>query len=244
MKKNKVIVLSLIIFGILFVGIGSLLLLNSNDKNNNNNDSKNNTSNAENIEIPPKSKDSITYKEYKIDNQAFLLLKNEDEKEFYTTIIIDYLNSNNEIINTNYLYLFNFLPQKEVVVKIPEIEEEYNKYNIGIDANEELIHKSRYNDIEVIDENKKEMQEISLTVVNKSNEPITYISTGVLFYKGEEFVGYEEQALYNVEANSSTSLEILYTKKVGEHYSLIDFDNYKVVINDAYSVIEDKMIAN
>lgn len=230
MKKNKLFYIIPIALSLLLIIIGVFILLNNN---------KNNSNSENNNEIPDIPNDilsNISYKDYKtVDDNIVVIVRNNNSIDVSLSVVIEYMNDEKKV-DTN-SYLLNALPaNKEAVVSFPITDKKYSDYNIKIEGNKLTDYISYYDDVKIEPSKIDEIKMIEVKINNNSNDTISEIDLGVLYYKNGNVITYENMKLTEALGNASYGSRFKFPHEKNNQYSYIDFDVFKVILNGAYSV--------
>lgn len=121
----------------------------------------------------------------------------------------------------------------EIAVEMFSTPESFDSYKIDIDV-EPTTNVSYFDQVELTHNNNGE--EIVVQVKNNSQDVIDYTNVSVVYYQGDEVVGFNYDLEFSTETGESSNF-ILYFP-YDNNYDDVSFDSYKVFINEAYSFKE------
>jgi len=106
-----------------------------------------------------------------------------------------------------------------------------HKINLRASDSSDYI-KSYHDDLTISDNNTG--KEVIIKLKNTSKNTIESINVAVVFYKNDKIVGFDNNYEFDLKSNkeASMSIHVPYSK---DSFEIIDFDDYEIFINDAYS---------
>ena len=120
--------------------------------------------------------------------------------------------------------------QSEIAKEFWGTPEDFDHYKIYVDVKEtskecfvnELT--SKHNDTG---------KQITVQVENTTETEIEFIEAAVVYYQGETVVGYDYQLVGDIKPERSANFNLDYP--YDKNYKKVNFDSYKVFINEAYN---------
>ena len=254
-KKNggkiaAIIIVSLLVLAGIIVGIILLVSGGSKSENNGENPSGNNIVNnvekpINNVEKPVNNTEkpgtgkttdyvsNIKSTEYVTKrDRVVVVLENKNSIDLTLDAEIVYYDANNTILEKDSGYLASFQAGATSAIEFYEPEDPYDHYKITYEA-EKAYYRAHNSEVTIKDVDDKENGRINVTFTNNSKEEINNIEVGILFYKNGKVVGYSDDFEYDLPAGESILLKIDYP--YDNNYDDLDFDDYKIYINDAYN---------
>ena len=156
--------------------------------------------------------------------------KNNNKVNIDLTIEVEFYDANGTLVGSDKESLYSVGAGSEVAVELYDTPESFTKYDIYTDATVESITKSYADSIE-ISHNKTE--NVVAQVKNNSNDVISAMQVAVVYYQGDKVVGYDYG--YESDIKPGRSGNFNFSNPYNNNYDDIDFDNYKIFVNEAYS---------
>ena len=209
---------------------------NTNAVINVNTNTNTNTNTVTNTSVGTLGKGStgnFTYELARTEKQRVIaIFKNNDKEVYDLDIKISFFDSNGNLIGSDDDFLLGIAPGQEFVSEFFEAPSQFATYKIEIEKLKSS-YTSHNNDIEV-SVNKNDVDEkLILQLKNTSNEEIRSVDIGVVFYRNGKVVGYDSDYETGIKVGATAILSARYP--TDEYYNSVEFDNYKVYINSAYS---------
>lgn len=159
---------------------------------------------------------------------------NSSETINYLIIDIAFFDSDNNLIKVEKEYIHNALAGSVSYSKINIVNDNkpVSKIEIALnkevyDADEKIYTNQVIGTLTSIEEGK-----LNLNIENNSGVILDEVLATIIFYKDNKIVDIFPTALLNVETVASQEISVPVYKD-GESYSYIDYDDYKVIINNA-----------
>lgn len=159
---------------------------------------------------------------------------NSSETINYLIIDIAFFDSDNNLIKVEKEYIHNALAGSVSYSKINIVNDDkpVSKIEIALnkevyDADEKIYTNQVIGTLTSIEEGK-----LNLNIENNSGVILDEVLATIIFYKDNKIVDIFPTALLNVETVASQEISVPVYKD-GESYSYIDYDDYKVIINNA-----------
>lgn len=210
---------------VILTGCSKSATPNSTGANENTNSGKNENSSSENLGKNITSSGSVTER-----GKLVVFAKNNNNVAVDMEIEVEFYDANNTIVGSDSEELLGIGSNGEIAVEMYDTPENFDNYKIYVDV-EKTNEISYYDQLEVAHNNSGE--EIAVQVKNNSQDVIEYISVSVVYYQGDKVVGIDDDIESDIKSGRAANfnLDFPYDK----NYDDIEFDNYKVFVNGAYS---------
>ncbi len=210
---------------VILTGCSKSVTPNSTGTNENTNSGKNENSSSENLGKNITNSGSVTER-----GKLVVFAKNNNNVAVDMEIEVEFYDANNTIVGSDSEELLGIGSNGEIAVEMYDTPENFDNYKIYVDV-EKTNEISYYDQLEVAHNNNGE--EIAVQVKNNSQDVIEYISVSVVYYQGDKVVGIDDDIESDIKSGRSANfnLDFPYDK----NYDDIEFDNYKVFVNGAYS---------
>lgn len=190
---------------------------------------------------------NVTTYNGKNNNMVFVVKNNGKDTADYINIDIAFYDANGKLTKTDKQYARNLLAGSEAMVRVDlteysndgktklpnKIEVAVNKTDYGTTFEE--VYTSKVSG--KVEKSETEGQ-LTLTLTNQSGKTLDEVSPAVVFYKDSKPVDVVIDYLYNVGETSTSTIYIpTYIDK--EETKYLDYDDVKVVINSAFSYIQN-----
>lgn len=246
-KSNKGLIITIIIMGLVIIAclIVMLILLLGN----NNSDSDNlaingvvntNTDTNTNNVVDDTPVDDVPISDSKIAilnedsdqrNRLLLTLKNKNKTTIDVVTEVEFYDEDDKFLGSDKAYLYGFGYNQEAVIRIYNTPTGYAYYKVYFDV-DESYYISYVKDMTLTSNNNKADNKIVVQAKNNSDVEIKTVEVVVIFYKNNEVVGYETD--YETSISPGRSANLSYYYPYDSSYDTIDFDDYKLYINEAY----------
>jgi hypothetical protein len=165
-------------------------------------------------------------------NDILITLKNNNSKLVDLKIEVEFYDEDDNLVDSQTDNVKCFDPNAEVMSLVGTGYgiDEYDHYKVFVDA-EASDDISVRKDLEI--SNNDNGNQIVTQVLNNSEEEIDSVEIVVLFIKDGEIVGARENSEYNIKPGRSGNLKTSYPYS-RKTYKDIEFDEYKVVLKEAY----------
>ena len=163
-------------------------------------------------------------------NRLVVFAKNNNNIVIDLTIEVEFYDANNALVSSGKEYLYGVGSGAEVAVEIYDTPSSFNSYKIYADAEETSYTKTFFDSIEL---SHNRADKVVAQVKNNSTSTIDTISAAVVYYQGTTVVGYDEETAFDVKPGRSGNLNFF--EPYDNNYDDVEYDNYKVFINEAYS---------
>lgn len=192
---------------------------NNEKKNTNNNPAKTGTS--ENVE----------YSLIKADDGDYILFgKNKNDGTNEIDFTVEFYNEKDEFIGKGTADLTAVSKNTEFAIDLYDAPKSYDHYKVFIDLEktdnksytDKLTATATINDGKVVGQ-----------VKNTTDETIDYMSISVVYYKDNKVIGYDDTFIGETKPGRSANFD--FYKPYDENYDDLEYDTYKIYINDAYS---------
>jgi len=175
---------------------------------------------------------NVELNSYILEDESLLVtLKNNNDFDIKTLWIEPiFYDKDNKVTGTSKTGFKVIKSGKEVAINDFDVPKNFETYEIKLYLGEENNYISYTDKIEIESNNTGE--KIVVTSINQSNKDLSILDIGIVYYKNGIPVGFSNETQYDVEKNSTTYFNILYSYDKG--FDRISFDEYKVFINSAY----------
>lgn len=145
-------------------------------------------------------------------------------------IEVEFYDENGMILGSDSDSIMAVGKNAEIAIEMWSTPDSFDNYKIYIDA--EKTDEISYHDYLEINHNIND-KKVAVQIKNNSQDTIDYITVSVVYYKGEQVVGIDDSIDSEIKSGRSANfnLSFPYNKK----YKNVDFDTYKVFVNEAYS---------
>lgn len=159
---------------------------------------------------------------------------NSSETINYLIIDIAFFDSDNNLIKVEKEYIHNALAGSVSYSKINIVNDNKPVSKIEIALNKEVYEADEkiYTNQVIGTLTSIEEGKLNLNIENNSGVILDEVLATIIFYKDNKIVDIFPTALLNVETVASQEISVPVYKD-GESYSYIDYDDYKVIINNA-----------
>ena len=165
-------------------------------------------------------------------NNFIVVAKNNSKANIDLIVKVDFYDINDSLISTENAYLNGVGPKAEVAVQIANVPDGYSRYEISFKAETSIYSKTFYNEVELT--LKKDFT-VTAEVKNNTKEIINYISAAIVYYKDNVIVGYDSNSVSDVKPRESAIFNFYQPNDF--EYNEVEYDKYKVYINETYSYI-------
>ena len=205
---------------------------NNNDSNSNTgNSSNNNSNNNSNITFPgnTQTENKIKYTLVKtLDDTNVIIGQNNNEGSSLIEIEVEFYDKENNFLGSS--SDVNLTKGSEFAVELYNSPKTYDHYKAFFD-----IKKSDYilfdNQLKVTSNDTGDR--IVSQINNTTNDEIDYIDASIVYYKDNKVVGYDSSVAGDTKPGRSANFS--FYKPYDNNYDDIDFDTYKIFINEAYN---------
>ena len=224
-----------IVFNLIVCFFIILTVVGCSNDNKNNEGNNTSTGTNENSSEPTYSPDelskNITNEVATAKNGSLLVIaKNNNKVAVDMEIEVEFYDENNMIIGSDSNIISAVGANAEIAIEMWDTPDSFNDYKLYIDV-EQTSNTAYFDKIELTHNNNNE--EIIVQVKNNSEDTIEYMSVSVVYYQGEQVVGIEEDSEFDIKSGRSANFTISYP--YDKNYDDVNFDNYKVFVNEAYS---------
>ena len=193
--------------------------------NNNNSNSKSQQETGANIEKNIKSNGAVT------DLGKFIVfVTNENNVAVDMEIEVEFYDANGTIVGSDSEDLQAVGAKADIAIDMWSTPDSFDNYKIYVDA-EQTTKNSYFDKLELTHNNNG--KEIVAQVKNNSSDTIDYITVSVVYYQGNTVVGYDDNIETDIKTGRSGNFKLNYP--YNKKYKDVQFDSYKVFINEAYS---------
>lgn len=159
-----------------------------------------------------------------------VFVKNDNDVAIDIEIEVEFYDAENVIVGSDSDSWHAIGNNSEIATEMWNTPENFDNYKIYVDV-EQTEETSYYDQLEVTHNNNGE--EIVVQVKNNSQDVIEYINVSVVYYQGDKVVGIDDSSDSDIKSGRSANFNLMfpYDKK----YNDVNFDNYKVFVNEACS---------
>lgn len=176
----------------------------------------------------------IDYLINKNDELIVYVTNNSNETINYLIIDIAFFDSDNNLIKVEKEYIHNALAGSVSYSKTNIVNDDKPVSKIEIALNKEVyeVDEKIYTNQVIGTLTSIEEGKLNLNIENNSGVVLDEVLATIIFYKDNQIIDIFPTTLLNVEMSASQEIPVPIYKD-GESYFYIDYDNYKVVINNA-----------
>lgn len=228
MKKTKKIILSLVMIMCLF--LTSACGSSKSEDEGSNTTSGTNTNSSSNSKSSSEKLSVTTSAEVAKSGDLIVYITNDEKTTVDVDVEVEFYDADGKIVGTDEFYLNGIKSGTTTASEAYNSTDDWESYKVYADA-EETIYTSYLSEVSETHNDNKE--EIIVQVSNDSEDEINTISASVVFYKGDEVVGISEDSDFDIKSGRTANLTFYYP--YDKNYDDLDFDTYKVYINEAYT---------
>ena len=196
----------------------------------NENDEKQQTQTDNNVTQIPNGENSNVKGLVTKNGNLIVFTKNNKNVPVDMDFEVEFYDENGIIVGSDTDELVAVGAGREVAVEMTNIPKNFKTYKIYVD--EEKSEKTEYfNKIEATHNNNGE--NIVVQVKNNSKDAIDNITVVVVYYNKGEIVGSDEEMVFDVAAGRAGNFTLYYPYDA--EYNDIKFDDYKVIVTEAFS---------
>lgn len=176
---------------------------------------------------------------YETESDLIAILKNNNKSVLgYVGVTVTYYDKSNKMLSTDNTTVPHFGVGKEVAISFDYPVDknydpvEYDSFTIDLKISDFSVGTSIIDDI-VIQSSKGANDDVVIKATNNSNYKANGIDMAVVFTQGGKVVGISRESLYSLGSGDSDTGTAY--APYGRDYETIEYDDYKVYINDAYT---------
>ena len=155
---------------------------------------------------------------------------NNNEVAVDMEIEVEFYDSNNVIVGSDEAHMYAVGAGAEIATELWDTPDSWDNYKIYVDL-EQADYQSYLDKISINHSQTKD--NIAVQVTNNSEDTIDYMSVSVVYYQGEEVVGFNNNSASEVKPGRSGNFNLSFP--YDKNYKTLRFDSYKVFVNSAYS---------
>lgn len=194
---------------------------------------------VKNILTDEEAAQNITYEEHKTDHGLVVIFNNDNKVNLYMKANVTYYDASGGMLSTEDNSVGTFQAGKKAVLtfSLPHDSNyntvDYNRTDVKIntEVDSSITNKSHVDDISI--ESNKGSDGLLAKLTNNSDDEISSMDLTVLYYLNGEIIGFDEEYVFSLVAGDNKTVE--FDNPYDENYDDIIYDDYEVVINEAYS---------
>lgn len=176
-----------------------------------------------------KLSEKITMESSIINDSLLLFITNNNKTTIDMDIKVEFYNKKDKVVSTEE-DIYSAIKDKKELVVIFDIYKEYEYYKVFIES-EKSAFISYEDKINITEENNIDNNQINFKITNNAEEAIEYLELAIIYYKENKIVGYDYNFVTNFKKSGTTSIDFSYPYNA--NYDLVEYDNYKLFINEA-----------
>lgn len=237
MKKRITLLMSIIVVLLAMTGCNNTVKPNdvgTNTVREEKFEEKSNPSKDKNISIKPATSgisEKISVISAVAENgEVVAIAKNENDMAVDIVMEIEFYKADGSFVDSDKSYAKGVEAESEIAVAFYNISADWDNCKIYVNA-EQTEYKTYHGSLSV--DNSNTNDEVVIQVTNNSDEVIGTISVAVVYYKGEKIVGLVSDSEFQIKPGEAANYT--FRHPYGKSYEYVDFDTYKVFINEARS---------
>lgn len=191
------------------------------------------------IEVPPVEEkkeidpsENVATSASLADNGLLIVFaENKNDFSIEMEIKVEFYDEDGKLLKTGEQKLYGVAANAKTAGEIYDTPDKYDTYKIFVDAEKQDTYTTFNKELEVIDNNTGD--EIAVKVQNNGDTTIDWISISVVYYKEDKAVGISTGMETDIKSGKSANFNVHYAYT--KDYDYVDFDTYKVFVNEAYS---------
>lgn len=164
-----------------------------------------------------------------VNNSLILFITNNNKETIDIDIKVEFYNKKDKVVSTEEDIFSAILDKKELAV-IFDIYKEYEYYKIYLES-EKSSFISYEDKITITEDNVPDEYKIDFNILNNAEDVIEYIELAIVFYRDDLIVGFDSNYATNLKSNGNIVIKFAYPHT--SDYKPIEYDNYKIYINEA-----------
>lgn len=189
---------------------------------------KNNISKQDFIANDELSK-NISMRSAVVKDKILLFLTNDNQETVDIEIKIEYYNDKDKKIGSDEDIYSAILNKKEIALSFM-IYEEYEYFKVYL-STKESSYISLENHLGISERQDDENMKMVFNIKNNSDKKIDYLELTIIYYKNDEIIGVESEFGAAIKPNAQGKITLSYP--LNDNFQALDFDNYKLYINEA-----------
>jgi len=165
--------------------------------------------------------------------RLIVFAENKNDFAIRMNIEVEFYDEEEKIVKSGKDSLYGVRPSSEIAVEIYDTPESFATYKIYVDAEKEDSYITYDKELELTDNNTGE--EVAVQVKNNSENKIDWLTVSVVYYKDKEPVGISEGLESDIKPGRAANFNVGYA--YDKNYDDVEFDDYKVFINEAYTYV-------
>ena len=175
---------------------------------------------------------NFTYKEIKLSNGILVEIVNNNDVLVDADVKIEFYDTNNTLVDVAADSTATIGANKKSYAFVSTYDIEYSSYKITVKVDESFAKKSYTDSVEVVSAN--EVDEYYLVQLKNNSDVKLSIYACVLFYQGENIIGFSNSFVSDILSGETTSDKIYIP--MDENYETINYTKAEVVILSAYTI--------
>ena len=172
---------------------------------------------------------NIKIKSSIVQDNLILFITNNNKETVDIKITIDYYDKSEKKIDTNEDIFSAIKAKKEIAIPFG-IYKKYEYYKVSIETtkSEYTNYEDSLNISEAQDDKQRQMV---FKVTNNGEKAIDYVDLTIIYFKNNNIIGIESDITGNLKPDDTATFKLAYP--VTSNLDVLDFDNYKLYINEA-----------
>lgn len=172
--------------------------------------------------------------EFTLDGGFLIFAKNNNDVSVDIEFEVEFYDKEGNFLGAQNSYICGAKPNGELIdfINRYSMDSKAYKYNIYADARDTL-YKEYFDQISLSHNNTGE--KIVAQIKNNSEDTIESLSTIVLFYNEGKLIGFVTDSDYDLKPGRTANFD--YRPPYDENYDPMKFDEYKIVVNEAYTFV-------
>ncbi|MBO5530274.1 MAG: hypothetical protein J5970_02650 [Bacilli bacterium] len=163
------------------------------------------------------------------EKKLVVIAKNSNKEAVSLKITAEFYDENGKIVGSEYENLNCLGANSEGAVEMFDTPSSYAKFKIYADV-EDNIYKSYIDQVSIT--HNKSGDQVVAQVTNNSSETLSYVDAAVVYYQGNQIVGFDDNIETDVKPGRAANFN--FYGPVDSNYDDVPFDTYKVFVNGAY----------
>lgn len=176
------------------------------------------------------TKNIVETEEIGENGKLILFVENKNDISVSLNVEVEFYNDS-ELITTAKERLYGVGAKSKIAFEMYDSPEVYTSYKVFISAESLSTYKCYVEEIDV--KENFENDKVIVKITNNSDDEIDYIKIAVVYYKKNKAVGISEGIVSSVKSGKSVNLNV--NTAYNKDYNAVEYDNYKVFVDGAYS---------
>lgn len=169
--------------------------------------------------------------ELAVNERLIVFIENKNDFPVRMNVEVEFYDTEGKLVKSGKENFNGVRANGEIAFELYDTPEEFSDYKIFVDAEKEDLYFTFDKELEMTDNNTEE--EVAVQVKNNSDNKIDWITVSVVYYKEGKAVGISEGIESDIKPGRSANFNIGYA--YDKEYDDIEFDDYKVFLNEAYT---------